>query len=323
MHSTTIKQGPLVFLKNVFIMEVVAFVLVFLISFITHYELLYREWSLHQYLRYDVFILIVSALFQLIYLIVLFANWYFSYFEITEGEIIKKSGIFFRRKKSASLTDVISVETYQSPLDRRIDHATIILEHRDERVTKIRNVANWNECVKIIRRAVENLSRYQPTPDVSILLRQGEGLNLEFKATLRYDTRKNEVNRELEKIIMKSIVGFLNADGGMILIGVSDDGIVAGLKKDYQGLPKKNRDGFENHLTLLIKTMIGLPFAKYIHIVFAIISAEEVCLIKVQSGHKPAYLKNDHNEEFFVRVGNSTQPFSMSDTADYIQTHFA
>ena len=322
MHPLTVKQGPIVFLKNVLLMEGLAFVLFFLISFITHYELLYQEWALDQYLRYDIFILVASLLFQLVYIVTLFINWYFTYFEITENELTKKSGLIFRHKKSASFTDVVSVETYQSPIDRRINHATIILEHRDNRVTKIRNVANWDECVKIIKRAVENLSRHQPTTDVETLLDQGEGPNLEFKETLRYDLRKNEVNREIERVIMKSIVGFLNADGGMILIGVSDEGVVTGLKKDYQGLPKKNKDGFENHLTLLIKTMIGLPFAKYIHIDFETISGEEVCLIKVRSGHKPAYLKNDNKEEFFVRVGNSTQPFSMSDAADYIKTHF-
>ena len=122
---------------------------------------------------------------------------------------------------------------------------------------------------------------------------------------------------------MKSVVGFLNADGGTIVIGVNDGGTIIGLEKDYHSLAKKNRDGFANHLTVLLKTMIGLPFTKYIQTHFENVGGEDVCLIKVQNGHKPAYLKNaDNKEEFFVRVGNSTQPFSMSDTADYIKTHF-
>ena len=135
----------MVFLRDVLAMEVVAFALLFLASFVKNYELLYREWNLTQYLRYDLFILIASSLFQLFYLVALFVNWYFLRFEITEKEIIKKSGIFFRRQKSVSLSDVVSIEIYQSFLDRRIDHATIIIEHRDGRVTKIRNVANWEE----------------------------------------------------------------------------------------------------------------------------------------------------------------------------------
>jgi len=324
MPNTVIKQGPFVFLKDVLVMELVAFVLIFLASFVENYEMLFESWGGNYYLRYEIFVLVIASLFQLFYLIGLFINWYFTYFEISEKEIIRKSGIFFRRQKSVSLSGIVSIETYQSPFARRIRHATIIIEHQDGRETKIRNISNFDEYAKIIKRAVANLSRHQPARDIQTLLKQGEGPNLEFKETLRFDVRRSEVNKELEKVIMKSIVGFLNASGGMILIGVNDGGAVLGLKNDYRGLPKKNRDGFENHLALLLKTMIGLPFAKYVQIYFETISDEDVCLINVQSSYKPAYLRNaDNREEFFVRVGNSTQPFSMSDTAEYIKTRFA
>ena len=324
MSSTVVKQGPLVFLKDVLIMEVAAFAVLFVASFLKNYEALYSEWNLNQYLRYDIFILIASSLFQLVYLAILFVNWYFSHFEINDKEIIKKSGILFRRRKAVSLSDVVAIETYQSPVGRRINHATIIIEYRDRRVTKLKNVSDFDEVVRIVRRAVENLAARGPTVDIATLLQQGEGAKLEFKAALRYDIRKNEVSKEIERAIMKSVVGFLNADGGTILIGVNDDGAVCGLEKDYRSLLRKNRDGFENHLTALIRTMVGLPFAKCVQAHFENITGDDVCLIRVKNGHKPAYLKNpDNKEEFFVRVGNSTQPFSMSDTADYIKTHFS
>jgi len=319
-----VKQGPFVFLKEVLVMEIIAFVILFLISFVSNYELLYRGWNFHHYLRYEIFILIASSLFQLGYLSALFVNWYFTYFEIGEKEISRKSGIFFRHQKSVSLSDIISIEIYQSPFSRRINHATIIIEHRDGRVTKMRNISNFDEQVKIIKRAVESLTEQKPARDARALLERGESANLEFKATLRFDKRKNEVNKEIERTIMKSIVGFLNAEGGTLLIGVDDAGDICGLKDDYHTLHKENRDGFENHLAVLMKTMIGLPFAKYVQVNFEGIGNEDVCLINVQNSHKPAYLKNaDGKEEFFVRVGNSTQPFSMSDTAEYIKTHFA
>ena len=324
MPNTVIKQGPFVFLKDVLVMELIAFALIFLASFVENYEMIFASWGFNHYLRYEIFVLVIASLFQLFYLIALFINWYFTYFEINAKEIIRKSGIFFRRQKSVSLDSIVSIETYQSPFDRRIRHATIIIEHRNGRVTKIRNISNFDEYAKIIKRGIANLFERKPQRDTQTLLKQGEGPNLEFKETLRFDIRRSEVNKELEKVIMKSIVGFLNAEGGMILIGVNDEGLVGGLKNDYQGLPKKNRDGFENHLALLLKTMIGLAFAKYVQIYFEIISGEDVCLINIQGSHKPAYLKNaDNKEEFFVRVGNSTQPFSMSDTAEYIKTRFA
>ena len=115
----------------------------------------------------------------------------------------------------------------------------------------------------------------------------------------------------------------LNAEGGTLLIGVSDAGDIVGLESDYKALPKKNRDGLENHLSMLIKTSIGLPFAKYVSVDFESVKGHDVCLVNARESHKPAYLRTgDRTEEFFVRVGNSTQPFSMSEAEEYIASHW-
>jgi membrane protein YdbS with pleckstrin-like domain/uncharacterized protein YaaQ len=323
MNKVIIKQGPIAFLKDVVLMEFVATVFIIVVSFLENYEMLFMGWSLDHYIRYDIFVLIISSLFQLIYLTVLFINWYFSYYEIGEREIMKRSGVLFRNKKYVSLLDIVSVETHQSPIDRTINHATIILEHRSGKITKIKDIPNFEEYTNIIKQTVENLSGGVSFPNIQNLLKRGERHDLEFKETLRFDIRKNEVNKELEKVIIKSIVGFLNAGGGTLLIGVNDEGVAVGLENDYKVLPKKNHDGFENHLTMLVKTMIGLQFTKYVKISFESVSEKDICVISVQNGHKPAYLKNgDKKEEFYVRIGNSTQPFSMSETEEYIKTHF-
>ncbi|MFA5889049.1 MAG: RNA-binding domain-containing protein [Candidatus Paceibacterota bacterium] len=323
MGRVIIKQGPMAFLKEVFLMEIVAVIFLIAISYLANYEVLFRGLSIDHYVRYDLFILIVSSLFQLTYLVTLFLDWYFSYFEIGEKEIIRKSGILFQRKKYINLNDIISVETHQSPIARRIKHATIILEHQDGKITKLKDIPNFEEYTEIIKQITQNSPKNTSPLNLQTLLKRDEGYKLEFKETLRFDTRKNEVNKELEKVIVKSVVGFLNADGGTLLIGVNDDGEVIGLENDYKVLPKKNRDGFENHLTMLVKTMIGLQFTKYIKINFDNVNEKDVCIVSVQNGHKPAYLKNgDKREEFFARIGNSTQPFSMSETEEYIKTHF-
>jgi len=323
MNRVIIKPGPITFLKEVFLMEFVAIVILFVLSYLANYELLFIGYSLDHYIRYDIFILLIASIFQLLYLVTLFINWYFSYYEIGEDEITKKSGIFFHHKIYISLTDITSVEIYQSPVDRRINHATIILEHRDGKTTKIRDIPNFEEYTHIIKQSTQNSTGSTLAPNIQSLLKQGEGHGLEFKETLRFDTRKNEVNKELEKVVIKSIVGFLNARGGTLLIGVNDEGVVVGLENDYKVLPKKNRDGFENHLTMLIKTMIGLPFTKFVKIHFDSVSEKDVCIVSVLDGHKPAYLKNgDKKEEFYARIGNSTQPFSMSETEEYIKTRF-
>ncbi len=325
MRKVIIKEGPIVFLRDVFIMEILATVLFFFASFLANYEMLYKSFSVSHLIRYDIFTIIVFSLFQLSYICILFLNWYFSRFEIHEKEIIRKSGLLFKRRKSVSLYDVASVEVYQSPLGRLMNHATIILEHNNGRVTKMKNIGNFDEYVFNIKQLVHNASGRVLSRDIKSLLSEGESSYLEYKETMRYDGRKGEVSKDLEKVIIKTIVGFLNSNGGTLLIGVNDYGRPVGLEGDYKTLIKKNRDGFENHLNMLIKTMIGLGFSKYINIKFEKVVEDnkefDICMVIVNEGHKPAYLINgDKKEDFYVRVGNTTQPFNMSEASDYIKT---
>lgn len=323
MRRIIVKEGPLVFLRDVLFMEFIAVVFFFIASFLGNYEMLYREWGFASYIRYDLFLIVLFSLFQLGYIVLLFLNWYFSYYEINEKEIVRKSGLLFRHRKSVSLSDVVSVELYQSPVSRLIHHGTIILEHGPDRVTKIKNIPGFDEYIHVIQQMVRSASGKIPIGSISEIIKEGEGLSIEFKETLRYDVRKGEVSKEIEHAVMKTIVGFLNTDGGTLLIGVNDEGNIIGLERDYKALPKKNRDGFENHLNMLIKTMIGLPFAKYIGVKFETLEGKDVCMISVRESHKPAYVRNgDKKEEFFVRVGNSTQPFMMSEAEEYIKTHW-
>ena len=323
MRRIIVKEGPLVFLRNVFVMEIVASLAFFGISFLGNYESIFRSLGFSNYIRFDLFQIIIFSIFQLIYISILFLNWYFSHYEIHEKEMIRKSGLLFRHRKSVSLADVASVEIYQSPLGRMMFHATIILEHNNGRVTKIKNVSNFDEYVHVIKQMVHSASGRMITRDPKVLIEQGEGFFVEFKETLRYDARKGEISKELEKVVIKTIVGFLNADGGTLLIGVSDEGKVIGLENDYKTLPKKNKDGFENHMSMLVKTMIGLAFTKYVSVSFEKLEDKEISMVTVREGHKPAYLINgDKKEDFYVRVGNSTQPFSMSEMTEYIKTHW-
>jgi membrane protein YdbS with pleckstrin-like domain len=321
MRRVIIKEGPLVFLRNVLYMEIIAFIFFFVISFLTDYSAVYNNLGLARFIRFDVFEILLFSIFQLFYISSLFLNWYFSHYEIYEKEIIKKTGLLFRRRKSVSLFDVASVEVYQSPLGRMMNHATIVLDHNNGRTTKIKNVSNFDEYIHIIKQLVRSTSGRVPTRDPKILIKEGEGLFTEFKETLRYDARRGEISKELEKVIVKTVVGFLNANGGTLIIGVDDQGKIVGLENDYKTLPKKDRDGFENHISMLVKTMIGLAFAKYVTVNFEEIENKEICLVTVNEGHKPAYLKNgDNKEDFYVRVGNSTQPYSMSEASEYIKS---
>ncbi|WP_163769896.1 AlbA family DNA-binding domain-containing protein, partial [Proteus mirabilis] len=82
----------------------------------------------------------------------------------------------------------------------------------------------------------------------------------EFKSSLRYDYAKKNTNKELEIVIAKTIAGLMNANGGKLIIGISDKGEILGLENDYFTLKHKNRDGFERRVYEIVNQYLGVEF---------------------------------------------------------------
>ena len=158
--------------------------------------------------------------------------------------------------------------------------------------------------------------------DIEKLIKDGESQHLEFKSSLRWDVKEKNVNKDLEKVIMKTVAGFMNSAGGQLIIGVEDDGNIFGLDKDYKALNNADRDKFENHLVQLIKTSIGVEYIKYLTFFFDEIDHKDVCLITVLKADKPAYVEFKGKEEFFVRTGNNTSPLGIKEAQEYIKNHW-
>ena len=157
------------------------------------------------------------------------------------------------------------------------------------------------------------------TVQIEELLQRNEDQTLEFKATLRYDLITHNVNKELEKACLKEVCGFMNADGGTVLVGVSDDKKIEGLERYYKTLPKNNWDVFQNHLINLIESKIGNFFQKFILYEFPKLEGKEICQITVFHSTEPAYYEKGLNQQFFVRFGNSTRELSVEEANKYIQ----
>ena len=68
--------------------------------------------------------------------------------------------------------------------------------------------------------------------DIRSLIAAGESATLEFKSTLRWDLRAGKTSPAIERASLKTISAFLNTNGGILLIGVRDDGTVEGIESD-------------------------------------------------------------------------------------------
>ena len=160
------------------------------------------------------------------------------------------------------------------------------------------------------------------------LIAEGESDELEFKSTLRWDVKEGTFNKKLEEVIMKTVAAFANSQGGMLLIGVGDDGEVIGLEPDYHSLGGVDCDKFELHLRNLLNEQFGKGFvANKVVIKFHGIGGKEVCQIETAAAKEPVIMKvKDKNgqviEKFYARSGNSSQEISLSEINLYMKERF-
>lgn len=166
--------------------------------------------------------------------------------------------------------------------------------------------------------------------EILTLIAQAESAQLEFKSTARWNLKENKKDPTMEEVILKTVAGFLNSDGGTLLIGVEDDGNILGLQPDYQTLKKKNRDGYELWLMndLLLKEL-GKDLAPFFSVSFHIVDSKEVCRITVRQAPEPVYVnirnpKSGQLEEcLFIRTGNLTSKLDTPRAiAKYIKTRW-
>jgi hypothetical protein len=155
--------------------------------------------------------------------------------------------------------------------------------------------------------------------DVLKLIKMGENDWVEFKSSLRYDYHQKLVNRELEMVIAKTIVGFMNVKGGKLLIGLNDEGVILGLEKDFKTLKHKNKDGFEREIFRIISNYLGREASFNIHISFYQIDKRDICLVDVEPSLNPVYVSDGKNTTFYVRTGNATYPLSVKETVKYLK----
>jgi hypothetical protein len=151
------------------------------------------------------------------------------------------------------------------------------------------------------------------------LIANGENEFVEFKSSLRHDYRQVKTDKNLEHVILKSIAGFLNANGGTLIIGVNDDGEILGLSNDYFSLKKKNKDGFQQRIILIVSNAFGKDICSKIHISFYQIEGKEICTLIIEPSTRPVYFKEANRTIFFLRTGNVTNPLTTSETVEYLQ----
>jgi predicted HTH transcriptional regulator len=119
------------------------------------------------------------------------------------------------------------------------------------------------------------------------------------------------------------LAGFLNSPiGGTLLIGVTDEGEIIGLEKDYQTLKKPNQDGFEQTIMAAVASNLGADVCHCVHILFHVVDAKDVCRIIISPAPRPVFLEQGNAPKFFVRTGGGTRDLNIQEAVDYIHSRW-
>jgi len=203
-----------------------------------------------------------------------------------------------------------------------------ILEGIDQEVAKKFQLSKGSlDLEKRVKDGIKILEKFlaikSPTRSkLNDIIKNGENDHVEFKSSLRWDFNRDELNKALEIPVLKTIVAFLNSEGGTLLVGVDDRAQVIGVEKDYPTFKKHNADGFIQYLLQIVNFRIGTEMNKFISIIVEKIDEKEVCVIRVEKSGKPSFLKLENKEEFYIRASLSSQPMNIREASEYIRMHW-
>jgi type I restriction system adenine methylase HsdM len=155
---------------------------------------------------------------------------------------------------------------------------------------------------------------------VMSLIRQGESGSVEFKESFSLDVRKDTSERYIELSSLKTIAAFLNSDGGFLLIGVNDEGVIVGLSREIQSFHKGKKDKFLLNFKNHIKSRIGEEFYPYINHKFISIAGSNILLVECKRSSTECFLDG---KDFYVRTNPATDKLEGQKLLDYIRNHFA
>ena len=324
-----VRASPFLFLKRLTVIEfffglLPVLILLLIDMWVSDVEGTYATLPFAGSMPFLLFATIAVTALQVLIVGVAFLSWYVPVYDIDQKAIVQKRGGLLGNRRLAGTPLIRQANVRQGRLGRQFNYGSIQLVHEAGQKAQLNDVPDpfpLAEAIEDLALAGEQEGLVE-IPAVPRLIADGENQYVEFKASLMWDYRQQRVNKALYEPVMKNVVAFMNTTGGVLLIGVSDDGEILGLDADFQTMRKPNEDSYENVFNMAFNSMVGVEYREYVDVSFPRIDGKVICALHVRPAAQPAYLRQKGDEQFYIRAGNASQPLSVSKAAGYIQRHF-
>ncbi len=208
----------------------------------------------------------------------------------------------------ATFRDHIFSEQYLKALLERLDrNSDVVYTYLDNKEMQAAVAAVY--AAKVQKQAI--VAHQQTCPIGDLLGPDRESLYLEYKSTLRWDSKQQQKSKLIETAAIKTIAGFANSPyGGTLLIGVADDGSIHGLEDDYNTFSKRGQLGDQDlwgqHLQNLVRSRLGDYALSLVDWRFHKVNDQDLARIHVDASAHPIYDHKGQTETFWHRTPTST-----------------
>jgi hypothetical protein len=178
------------------------------------------------------------------------------------------------------------------------------------------------------------------------LIRKGEHGFIEFKSSALWSRNYTEQDIQASKepdvrkygrnlsrfIVAKTIAGFLNTDGGNLIIGIKENknenkDEVVGIEGEYNKLKDPCPDGYrrmilDDIIKYFFSPEIFNNFSKYISISFPVIDQKTLCWLQMKKADVPVFVNINREDLYYIRIDAETRQISGKQMSDYLLKKF-
>ena len=166
--------------------------------------------------------------------------------------------------------------------------------------------------------SLDDIIKDIPDLELAHLLEKEESVQHELKSSLRFSLKTNKIEEHLINPILKTIVAFLNTEGGHLLVGIEEnqkgENIVKGIEIDEF----QSQDEWHRYLKDKIKTRIDLKYLENnIKVEFKKIDKKTLAIIKVAALDKREHALLDE-KKIFERKGPSNEELPIKKIGEWV-----
>ena len=147
---------------------------------------------------------------------------------------------------------------------------------------------------------------------------EGETSTVEFKCAIRTNIHTGKTDARIEWSVLRTIAGFLNQQGGTMVVGITDDGEWVGLEHDGFS----SEDEMAGYLLKAASEMMGDQTLEYIHPRFEDHTDGRIMVIECWPANEPIYYEHEDEARLYIRSGVTTVEVPENRRERFLQERF-